>query len=81
MNEHPHLTAAERRVFALLADASPVKDIAAVLCVSESTIRTHVRNVQMKLGLRNMPELIRAAVIHQMTCCARTEAPDSESRS
>ena len=53
------LTPAESRVAALLALGGTAADVATSLGVSESTIRTHVRNVLAKLGVASKTELVR----------------------
>ena len=51
------LTDRERQVFFLAAEGRRNSDIAAQLCLSEETIKTHLRNIYSKLELANKAEL------------------------
>jgi DNA-binding NarL/FixJ family response regulator len=56
------LTAREREVLHLLAEGKSNKDIAALLKLSLFTVETHRRNLQEKLNLHSLAELILYAV-------------------
>ncbi len=56
------LTAREREVLQLLAEGKSNKDIAALLNLSLFTVETHRRNLQEKLNLHSLAELILYAV-------------------
>ena len=56
------LTAREREVLHLLAEGTTNKDIAVLLNLSPYTVETHRRNIQEKLGLHSLAELILYAV-------------------
>jgi len=60
------LTAAERRVAALVAEGRTNRDVAAALFLGERTVETHLSHVYPKLGVRSRAEL------------ARTFRPDAE---
>jgi DNA-binding CsgD family transcriptional regulator len=51
------LTPKERKVFALLLRQHPNAKIAEELYVSPETVKTHVRNILKKLGLKSRKEL------------------------
>jgi DNA-binding NarL/FixJ family response regulator len=50
------LTAAEKRVLALVSAAKTNKEIALALCISPATVKRHLENVLRKLALRNRVE-------------------------
>ncbi len=53
------LTAAERRVAALVAEGRTNREVAAALFVGERTVETHLSHVYAKLGVRSRVELAR----------------------
>jgi DNA-binding CsgD family transcriptional regulator len=61
------LTAAERRVAALVAAGQTNREVAAALFLGERTVETHLSHVYAKLGVRSRAEL------------ARTYRPDEQS--
>ena len=63
----PGLTAAERRVAALVAEGRTNREVAAALFLGERTVETHLSHVYAKLGVRSRSEL------------ARTYRPDEQS--
>jgi DNA-binding CsgD family transcriptional regulator len=50
------LTAAEKRVLALVSRAKTNKEIATALGISPATVKRHLENVLRKLGLKNRVE-------------------------
>ena len=56
------LTAREREILQLLAERKSAKEIAAALHLSPYTVETHRRNLQEKLNLHSLAELILYAV-------------------
>ena len=56
------LTSREREILQLLAERKSNKEIALALNLCPSTIETHRRNLQEKLSLHSLPELILYAV-------------------
>jgi DNA-binding CsgD family transcriptional regulator len=54
------LTAAERRVAALVAEGRTNREVAAALFLGERTVETHLSRIYAKLGVRSRTELARA---------------------
>jgi len=53
-----HLSQREAEVLALLLHGKASKEIAEICCVSESTVKTHVRHIYEKAGVANRIELL-----------------------
>jgi DNA-binding CsgD family transcriptional regulator len=53
------LTAAERRVAALVADGKTNREVAAALFLQERTVASHLTHIYAKLGVRSRTELAR----------------------
>jgi len=51
------LTAKEDEVLRLLADGATNKEIAASLCITENTVKFHLRNIMEKLQLKNRAQM------------------------
>lgn len=58
------LTPRELQILQLLADGKSPDDIATQLDVSRNTLRTHIQNVLMKLGVHSKLDAIVAAIRH-----------------
>jgi two-component system response regulator NreC len=52
----------EREVFQMIAESRSTKDIADILCISPSTVKTHRGKIMEKLQIDNMTDLIKLAV-------------------
>lgn len=61
------LSEREREVLRLLAQGQTNKDIAGDLCVSENTVRYHIKNILAKLHLRNRAQAAAYAVQQGLT--------------
>lgn len=61
---HQALSERELEVFRLLASGKAVKEVAATLALSKSTVTTYRERVLQKLGLHSNTELTRYAVEH-----------------
>jgi len=56
------LTQREKEVLRLLAEGASNKEIAAALCISENTVKNHLRNIMEKLHLQNRVQVAVYAV-------------------
>ncbi len=62
------LTKREREVFELLIHSHTTKDIADELFISEKTVRNHISNVILKLGVKGRAHAIIELVrLHELT--------------
>ena len=52
----------EREVFQMIAEGRSTKQIAEILCVSVSTVKTHRSNIMEKLQMDNISQLIHFAI-------------------
>jgi len=52
----------EREVFQIIAEGRSTKEIADILCISPSTIKTHRSKIMEKLEISNISELVQLAV-------------------
>jgi DNA-binding NarL/FixJ family response regulator len=60
------LSAREREVFLLAAKGLSNADMAQGLFISEATVKTHLRSLLVKLGLRNRLQLVAFAYEHRL---------------
>lgn len=56
------LSPREKEVFVLLADGTPVKEIARRLAISPKTVETHKYNIMEKLGLHSLAQFTKIAI-------------------
>lgn len=52
----------EREVFQMIAEGRSTREIAEILCVSPSTVKTHRANIMDKLKMDNISQLIQFAI-------------------
>jgi DNA-binding NarL/FixJ family response regulator len=64
------LTAREREILGLLTHGLTTRRIAQELCLSYQTVRSHIYNLSVKLGVHSQLEAVRFALDH-----AVVEAP------
>jgi DNA-binding NarL/FixJ family response regulator len=60
------LTAREREILGLLTHGLTTRGIAQELCLSYQTVRSHICNVFVKLGVHSQIEAVRFALAHQV---------------
>lgn len=70
------LTPRELQILQLLADGSAPDDIATQLEVSRNTLRTHIQNVLLKLGVHSKLDAIVAAIRHGRVSTVDVSSPD-----
>jgi DNA-binding CsgD family transcriptional regulator len=46
----------------MIAEGRPTKEVSDILCISQSTVKTHRANIMEKLHIDNLSQLIRFAV-------------------
>ena len=56
------LTGRERNVLRLLSQGQSNKGIAQSLCISEDTVKTHIRHILEKLGVQSRTQAIASAM-------------------
>jgi len=61
------LSVHEREVFQLVAEGKTSKEIAEILCLSVKTINTYRYRVMEKLGISDLPALVRFAIQNGLT--------------
>jgi DNA-binding NarL/FixJ family response regulator len=60
------LTTREHEVLGVLLDGKSNREIAEILSISESTVKTHVRNIYSKYDVRSRAELISTVLKNQV---------------
>ena len=70
------LTPRELQILQLLADGKTPEEMAADLDVSRNTLRTHIQNILMKLGVHSKLDAIVAAIRHGRV--STVEVPEAE---
>ena len=58
----PAFSERELQILAHLAEGRANKDIAATLCLSPDTVKSHLKNIYQKLGVHNRSQAARAAI-------------------
>ncbi len=60
------LTFREREILGLLAHGLTIRHIAQRLCLSYQTVRSHIYNLFVKLGVHSQVEAVRFALEHRV---------------
>lgn len=66
-NEAYTLTKREIQIVQLISNGSSNKEIADQCFISEATVKTHRKNIMLKLGLKNTAELVRYAIQNKIS--------------
>ncbi len=61
------LSSRERQVLQLLVEGNPTVRIAESLCLSPKTVETYRTRIMQKLGIGDMPSLVKFAIQHGLT--------------
>jgi DNA-binding NarL/FixJ family response regulator len=69
----PLLSDRERHVAMELARGAQTEEIAAALCISPHTARTHVRNIKRKLGARTLAQAVALAITMRLVTAPAAE--------
>jgi DNA-binding CsgD family transcriptional regulator len=75
--EQHGLTPAEARVLAALMETGGVEDIAASLDLSAATVRTHLRHIFEKTGVRRQADLVKLITSYPVPILAKPPRTDS----
>jgi DNA-binding CsgD family transcriptional regulator len=62
VGERYRLTRAEMRVLTVLMEVGGISEIAALLAISPTTVKTHLRHIFQKTGAKGQIELVRLVV-------------------
>lgn len=66
------LTTREKEVLHLIIREYTTGEIADILCVSSDTIKSHRKNLLLKMHVRNTAGLVRTALEHQLYSKSRS---------
>ncbi len=62
-----HLSNREREVLQLVVEGKSSAEIAEILCLSRKTVETYRSRMMRKLGIRDLPSLVKFAIQHGLT--------------
>lgn len=74
---HALLTSREKEVITLIVEECSTKEIADKLFLSSETIKTHRRNIMLKLDVRNVAGIVREAILKGIVDFGIRRAPAS----
>jgi DNA-binding NarL/FixJ family response regulator len=66
-NDLARLSSRERQILQLVAEGKPSIEIADILCLSPKTVETYRSRLMQKLGLTDLPSLVKFAIKHGLT--------------
>jgi len=62
------LSQREMQIYPLLIEGTCIKSIANTLSISDKTVSTHKSHILAKLGIKNVPELVRFSIQNNLLC-------------
>jgi DNA-binding NarL/FixJ family response regulator len=66
LTERPSLSGREREIVSLVVCGFRNRDIAHQLCISEQTVKNHLRNIFAKVDIQDRLELALYAIYHRV---------------
>lgn len=72
------LTDRQKQVLKLVCQGLRYKDIGEQLFISEATVKSHMGNIYVKLGLSDLPPINRTATLFEVYCALLEKRPPSE---
>lgn len=72
------LTDRQKEVLHWVCQGLPYREIGEILFISEATVKSHMGNIYVKLGLSDLPPINRTATLFEVYCALLEKRPPSE---